>query len=271
MIQTEGKGLLIIMMLCSLFSCEKEIDMDYHQVESLYVAEALVTQEGSQVRLTTTQDMTDNEGNKHNVAGAVVTLTADGEVLDTLRYTRNGMYESTVKGLEGTTYTMDIRLGDRHFQSVSTMQQEPVFNSFRFVWKDMLTERMLFGDLRLQDHQGENNFYFIHMYRNSVGYRWAVMDDTKNPGQELQQLFSCTTERNLDENDDNALRDGDKIHVEIRSIDRRAYDYFYSIQVMENSGTNPIANFSGGCLGYFSACYVISYDTVFHRADVEEE
>ena len=58
-------------------SCEKEIDVDYHQVDQLYVAEGLVTQDGTTnrtnrptyVRLTTTQDMTDNVSNGHNLAG----------------------------------------------------------------------------------------------------------------------------------------------------------------------------------------------------------
>ena len=262
-----------------LTSCEKVIDIDYHQVAELYVAEGLVTQNASTnrtnrptyVRLTTTQDMTDNVSNSHNLIGATIVLTEDGFVLDTLRYWRNGYYISDYQGYEGSQYTLDIYIDGNHFQSTSVMQAAPQFSSFRFVWKDVLTERMLFADLKLEDIKGQNNYYFMHMYRNGVGYRWAVMDDSHNPGGELQQLFSCTTERNLDKNDDDGLKDGDKIHVEIRSIDRRTYDYFYSMQVMQNSGTNPVQNYTGGCLGYFSACNIISYDTTFRRADVETE
>jgi len=262
-----------------LTSCEKEIDIDYHQVAELYVAEGLVTQDASTnrtnrptyVRLTTTQDMTDNVSNSHNLIGATIVLTEDGFVLDTLRYWRNGYYISDYQGYEGSQYTLDIYIDGNHFQSSSVMQAAPQFSSFRFVWKDVLTERMLFADLKLEDIKGQNNYYFMHMYRNGVGYRWAVMDDSHNPGGELQQLFSCTTERNLDKNDDDGLKDGDKIHVEIRSIDRRTYDYFYSMQVMQNSGTNPVQNFTGGCLGYFSACNIISYDTTFRRDAIETE
>ena len=262
-----------------LLSCEKEIDIDYHQVAQLYVAEGIVTQSGNTnrtnkptyVRLTTTQDMTDNETNAHNLKNATIVLSEDGYVLDTLLYKSNGYYVSDCQGYEGSKYTIDIYLDGHHFQSSSVMQAEPQFSSFRFVWKDVLTERMLFADLKINDIKGQNNYYFMHIYRNNIGYRWAVMDDSHNPGGELQQLFSCTTERNLDKNDDDGLKDGDKIHVEIRSIDRRTYDYFYSLQVMQNSGTNPVQNFTGGCLGYFSACYIISHDTVFRRADVETE
>ena len=266
-------------LLLFLTACEKEIDIDYHQVNRLCVAEGLVTQDASTnrtnkptyVRLTTTQDMTDNVSNGYNLTNATIVLSEDGHVVDTLRYWRNGYYVSDCQGYEGCQYAIDIYYDGRHFQSSSVMQAAPQFSSFRFVWKDVLTERMLFADLKLDDIKGQNNFYFMHIYRNGIGYRWAVMDDSHNPGGELQQLFSCTTERNLDKNDDDGLKDGDKIHVEIRSIDRRTYDYFYSMQVMQNSGTNPVQNFTGGCLGFFSACYVSSYDTVFLRSDVESE
>ena len=263
--------LYTLLAVTALTGCEKEIELDYRQVSALYVAEGGITEDGTRVRLTTTQDMTDNESNAHNVTGAVITVSYNGNVMDTLAYSRNGFYTSSLSGRVGREYTLDIYVDGRHFQSTSVMQQAPVMNSFRFVWKDVVTERMLFADLRLQDHKGQNNYYFMHIYRNNLGYRWAVMNDTSNPGEELQQLFSCTTERNLDKNDDDGLRDGDKIHVEIRSIDKSTYDYFYSMQVMTNSNTNPVSNFTGGCLGYFSAYSVIYYDTTFQRDAIEEE
>lgn len=260
-----------VLLLPLLLSCEKEITISYNQVAPLYVAEAELTQNGTKVRISTTQDMHDNLRYSYVVDDAIVVLSWQGEVLDTLQYTSRGLYTSAVEGFEGETYQLDIYIDDQHFQSTSTMQKEPQVNSFRFVWKDIVTERMLFADLRLQDIEGENNYYFMHIYRNKIGYRWAVMRDDTNPGQELQQLFNCTTERNMDNNDADALNDGDQIHVEVRSIDRRTYDYFYSMQVMDNAGTNPIANFTGGCLGYFSAYYVVSFDTVFYRDEVEDE
>ena len=67
------------------------------------------------------------------------------------------------------------------------------------------------------------------------------------------------------------LQEGDRLLIEIRAIDQRAYDYLYSMQLMDNTGTNPIPNFTGGCLGYFSAYHQITYDCVFHVADAEED
>ena len=265
------RTLIILLSAVALTACEKEIPIDYHEVDALYVAEACMTQEKTTVRLSTTQPVTDNSRNEHFVTGATVVLSSDGWVLDTLKYTSQGFYTSDFYGIYPFTYQIDIDVDGHHFTSTSTMQQAPQVNSFRFVWKNVVGERFLFGDLKLQDITGENNCYFMHIYRNGVGYRWAVMTDEHSPGQELQQLFQCCTQRDMNKNEDDALRDGDRIKVEVRCIDRLSYDYLYSMQVMDNAGTNPIQNWTGGCLGYFSAYHVETFSQVFHLTDIEEE
>ncbi len=264
---------LCLSLLSLLFiACEKEIPIDYRSVDARYVAEAVINQYGTKVMLTTTQDVTDNSSDSHIVSGATIVITcqSDGSQ-DTLKYVGKGNYTANMIGVAGLDYQIDIVLDDHHFMSTSTMQQSPVVNSVRFVWKKMLSERMLFIDLHLQDIPDENNYYFMHVYRNNVGYRWAVMKDDKNRNGDLQQLFQCCTQREMDDGDSDALKEGDRIRIEVRAIDRRSYDYLYSMQVMDNAGTNPIANFTGGCLGYFSAYHYININQQFHVADIEEE
>ena len=140
--------------------------------------------------------------------------------------------------------------------------------SFRFIRKKIVSAYYLMGELMLQDIPNEDNCYFAHIYRNGTGYRWAVKRDDQNPNSELQQLFSFAREGSDDED---LLYENDKLHIEVRAIDQKSYDYLYSMQIMDNTGTNPITNFTGGCLGYFSAYSQITYDCVFHEADVEEE
>ncbi len=254
-----------------LVACEKDIPIDYHDVDKLYVAEASVTQEGTLVRLSMTQNVNDNS-REHYVEQAVVVVSIPRYALaDTLKYTKRGYYQSSVAGVAGETYDMDIYVDGRHFHSSSVMQQPPQVTSLRFVWQKVLSERMLLADLRLQDTPDENSYYFMHIYRNNIGYRWAVMSDDKNKNGELQQLFQCTTKRDMDKGDEDALREGDKIRMEVRAIDRAAYDYLYSMQVMDNAGTNPIENFTGGCLGYFSAYHIVTFERTFHIADIEED
>ena len=133
-------------LLVMLTACEKEIDLDYHQVDAYYVAEASLTQDGTEVRLSTTQDMTDNDRNAHTIAGATIVLSSEGEVLDTLLYAGNGKYKSGIKGIPGITYDLDIYVHDRHFASSSTMQQAPVVKEFRFsTRRESGATPMLFG------------------------------------------------------------------------------------------------------------------------------
>ena len=141
-------------------------------------------------------------------------------------------------------------------------------NEFRLIRKKIMTEWFQMGDLRIQDLPNEDNWYFMHIYRNDLGYRWAVLSDRNDPNKELQQLFNFFREG---ANDNDVLQEGDRLRVEIQAIDQRTYDYLYSMQVMESSGTNPIANFTGGCLGYFSAYQPIIYYLVYHAGDVVTE
>ena len=251
-----------------LLSCEKNIDIDYHQVDPIYVVEASISNNGTEVRVSRTNAMDDNNGIS-DINNATVTLSADNGQQWDIPFSRNGFYRSsTLRGEAGTTYTINVELNGHHYASTSTMQRTPTFNKFRFVWMKAASERILFGDLRLQDIPNEDSWYFMHIYRNGIGYRWAVMRDDQNPNKELQQLFSLFREGS---NDSDVLNEGDLLRIEIRAIDQRAYDYLYSMQLMNDTGTNPIANFTGGCLGYFSAYHQITYSCKYHEADVEEE
>ncbi len=260
----------MILTVAALTACEKEIDMDYRTIEPRYVAEVEVQPGTAKARLTTTRAVKGSRVEDTYVTNATVTVSmVPGGRSYQLKYSGQGVYEAKVAGLEGQEYMADIEIDGQHYTSTSTMLSAPVINSFTLVWQDILGERMLFGDLRLQDNPTEHNYYFMHLYRNNIGYRWAVMRDTSNPGDELQQLFSCTTETEIRKNNSDELHDGDRLRLDVRSIDKRAYDYLYSLQSMDNSGTNPIENFTGGMLGYFSAYQSESLETVFRIDSVE--
>ena len=248
-------------------SCKKDIDINYHQVAPLYVVEASVSNDGMEARISQTNDMDDNSTTS-DISQAVVVITGSDGSTRTLIYTKNGIYKSSAKGTPGVEYTIDITFDGHHFTSSSIMQKAPKMNNFRFIRKKIVTENYLMGELLLQDIPNEDNWYFIHIYRNKTGYRWAVKRDDQNPNGELQQLFSFAREGS---DDKDLLREDDNLHIEIRAIDQKSYDYLYSMQIMDNTGTNPISNFTGGCLGYFSAYSQITYDCVFHEADVEDE
>ena len=261
------RRLLYIICVMALISCEKEITIDYHGHDTRYVVEGSIDGSGTEIRVSKTNAMDDNS-TRSNVNSATVTITADNGTSTVIPLANNGYYRSKLKGVAGTTYQLDVQVDGHHFTSTSTMQRKPKMNEFRLVWKKMLTERYLFGDLRVQDISNESNWYFMHIYRNGLGYRWAVMKDDKNPNKELQQLFTFFRDG---EGGSDVLRDGDQLRIVIRAIDQRSYDYLYSMQQMSSTGTNPIDNFTGGCLGYFSAHSEIEYNQTFRYSDVVED
>ena len=262
---------LLLIILLTLMACERELNIDYHTVEPLYVAEMELTDHNTTARITTTRPVTETAASDYLVNDAIITIRSTQDSwADTLKWKSQGRYElSYFFGMEGMEYEADVIIGGKHHLSTSVMKGKPVINSFDFVWMDMMSEKILFADLHLQDVPDQNNFYFMHLYRNDVGYRWAIMDDRSNPGGELQQLFTCTTQREMDKGtDSDVLHEGDKMRMEVRSIDRRTYDYLYSLQLMDNTGTNPLANFSGGLLGFFSAYQQATEELVFRLHDI---
>ena len=263
------KRILISLLLIPLLltSCKKDIDIDYHQVEPLYVVEASVSNKGMQARISRTNNMDDNSTTS-DINEATVTITGSDGSSETLTYIADGKYISAARGVPGVEYRIDILLDGQHFTSTSIMQKMPEINQFHFIWQTIINQKLLMGELLFQDIPNEDNWYFIHLYRNDIGLRWSVKRDNQNPDKELQQLFSFGLE---DSDDEDMLREGDRLHLELRTIDQRTYDYFYSMQIMDNTGTNPIQNFTGGCLGYFSAYSEVTYDCVYHKADVEEQ
>ena len=261
------RRLIYLLMALGLTACEKEITMDYHQAAKRYVVEGHINGDGTEVRVSTTNNVEDNT-TVSDVNNAVVRITGDDGTDVTIPLVRNGYYCSKLHGIPGTQYQLDVEVDGHHFTSTSIMQRTPVMKEFKLVWKKMLTERYLFGDLRLQDIPNESNWYFLHIYRNGLGYRWAVMKDDKNPNKELQQLFTFFRDG---AHDNDVLHDGDELRIVIRAIDQRAYDYLYSMQQMSSTATNPIDNFTGGCLGYFSANSEIEYYKEFSYNDVVED
>ena len=120
--------LIPLISLILLVSCEKEIEVDYHQVDPLYVVEASVSNNGTEVRVSRTNAMDDNNGIS-DISNATVTISSEDGQQWNIPYSRNGFYRSSsLKGEAGTTYTIEVELDGQHFTSTSTMQmrQAPI-------------------------------------------------------------------------------------------------------------------------------------------------
>ena len=263
----KAKIYTLLLIGLSLCSCEKTIDIDFHSIVPLYYVEGWITPYETIVRVSQTKNLSDTTS-VCGITNAKVTITdEDGRIFD-VPYSDRDYYISDERGEVGKTYRLDVEVDGQHFSSTSKMYRMAIINKFRLIWKNMISERYIFGDVRIQDFPNEINYYYIHIYRNGIPYRSAVLKDDTNPGGELQQLFAFNKEGSTDQD---RLREGDELEAEVRTIDERSYEYLYSLLLMDNTGTNPIVNFTGGCLGYFSAFSGVGYGVEFRTEYVEEE
>lgn len=248
-------ALLTCMMLLS--SCEEVIDIDLDDVPSQLVIEANLTDEGTPctVKISKTMDFQDAT-QFLGVSGAIVILTDNAGNTDTLAMTTDGIYQSqNIMGVSGTTYSLSVSVEGNTYTASSTMPQE--------VPMDTLETYYGFGTNLVvpvyEDPADVSNFYHFNLFVN--GEKDAtifVQDDELSDGNQISTpLFGGEDE----------LETGDTITVEMQSIDAAVYLFYYSLS--QNQGgpngaaapANPVSNFTGGCLGYFSA-YTTNQDTI---------
>ena len=256
----------ILLVLPLLAACDKEIEIDYNSVDKLYVIEGRVTNEGSEVFITQTRDM-DNGVKGTGIAGASVTVTSEG-LSETLVFDEaDRVYRSDLIGEPGKTYTLTVEIDGQQFVSSSTMQEQVTIEPLEFQWLKIMGTRVLMCSMYWDDIAGEDNYYSLRIYQNGENYRWSLWDDKGSDGEQLSTDTYCMAEEDEDDEDD-IIYEGDKMTFEVRVVDRRTYDYLYSWALAEDTSTNPLPNFTGGALGYFSAYAVTRHETIFSFDDI---
>ncbi|MCD7970433.1 MAG: DUF4249 domain-containing protein [Alistipes sp.] len=264
----------VILLLSLLAGCEKEIYIDYRTVEPLYVIEGRISNEGTEVLVTLTKDMDDGSDPTPQSDATVTLISGDGEIYP-LDYAVDGYYRAAdLTGTVGQTYTLQVEAGGNMFTSTSEMHGQAQIGSLHFQWLKALGEKVLFLVFVLEDIPDQENYYHYKVYRNGENYRWYVMNDRGNDGKPISVNVFCMTEQMAkdDKEDDreHILYEGDEISIELQTIDKRTYDYLYSVGLSESAASNPIDNFTGGCLGYFAAFSTFRTGTVFSYADIRE-
>ncbi|WP_295940632.1 DUF4249 domain-containing protein [uncultured Alistipes sp.] len=255
-------------------ACDKEIDIGYRSVEKMLVIEGHVTNEKTELLITRTRDM-DDPDKGGGVDGAEVVLTGNDGTSETLEYNSDGYYRpsSELAADPGVTYNLSVTLDGKQYTSYSTMQRQATIRSADFKWVKIMSNRMLMYEVQVEDITGEENYYCYFMLRNGKSYRWNVFYDKGNADGVIMLDIRCmdedTAKDNKREDWEDILYEGDAITFEVRSIDRRTYDYLYSLALSDRTSANPIDNFSGGCLGYFSAHSAVRDEAVFSYEAIE--
>lgn len=280
------RNIFLLLIIIILASCQKEIDMDYHEVEPLLAIEGRVTNEGVYVLITRTRSMDDPDKGR-GIDGATVTVSSDDAEERLVYDATDGRYHSPsgMKGVAGRTYRLKVTLDGRDYEAASVMPQQAAIVSTQFVWQPVLDNGVLMYEMWATDAEPDVRNYFLYRMerratdpkvrqkQGSDAYRRSTFDDRGSMDGRIYRDIMCLNEEMMDGRDieDDQLKqvvfDGDTIMLELMAIDRPTFEYYQSLSIGQRMGSNPKTNISGGCLGYFTAGNISRADTVVYYQD----
>ena len=243
-------------------SCEKELDITYHDIEPLTVIEGELSSAGAKIGITMTTPM-DEPMNRTRITDATVTVDdlTDGTTF-ALTADDEGFYTNRTAGITGHDYRLGVIRDGNIYEAVTPMFSATVIHSLEFSWIKMPYDHVAVLQVRFGDNPDINGqCYWIKIFRNGKIYRWSELDDRSAEDGVLAYTV-MTTRRDTDkEDDEDVLHDGDVVSCTVCPISREMHDY---LEALQNDSNGP-AMFSGDrVLGYFMASTPAYGETIFH-------
>lgn len=249
-----------------LTSCERDLDLKYHDIDPLTVIEAELTPDGCKVSITLTTPM-DESMNLNRLTDAVVTLSDFTSGVEyNLQPDDAGLFVNETPGIVGHDYHLTVERNGAVFEAETTMYPPAEILSLQFNWINMPYDQVAV----LQGHFTDNpsydgECYWIKLYRNGEIYMWNEIDD-RSAVNGVGTFTTMTTRRDTDqEDDDTVLYDGDVITMTLSRISRSMHDY---LEALQNDSSGPILFTGDKCLGYFIATSPTAASITFHPDDI---
>lgn len=261
------KVLLAIWPLIALSACFEDLDnVDNPVFKPAPVIEGIVTDLPGpyQVRMnmsTTIEDSLDTDP----IDDALITISNGAGIKDTLILAASGLYEtSSLQGELGQNYTLEVDWHGRNYFAQSEILPSLQVDSIQLNYREggAYYEPGYYVSIFADKVSEEFTSYFrIHVWidgqrLNSYEDLLVINDEFTSSlaGLEVPQHFLL----------------GDEVRIEVHSIDRTMFDYYFGIiQLVQFSPNqifsfpkNPITNLNNDALGYFQASSVERIDFV---------
>jgi len=237
-----------------LLSCEKVIDLKLNNEKPIIVIEATVSNinENHLVRISKTIQF-EQKSSFNGVKGAQVTLKSSAGSSVSFTEISDGVYRSArLRGTPGLTYTLDVLSEGKIYSAKSTMPNPVNLDSVGFKTISFFGNSNIYPTVYYTDPPKVQNQYRNILKINGKLKGDIVFEDRFNDGNAVSDVII------YDGDDD--LKPGDIVEVEMQSIDRNVFKYFFALsQIGGNGGppvapSNPETNFNNGALGIFNAC-----------------
>lgn len=246
--------ILFTLVAVAFASCQKVINVDLNQADPVTVIEANYTAEDStvRVRITKTSNYFGADA-EPTVDNATITITDHLGAVQTIPFVSNGDYVLTNYIPQfNTQYTITAVVdGVQHIASCnlySPVAQDDIYYEFQ--------EQGFFGGsgylcfLVYNDPAAEGNYYqAIYSVNDTIRGKLDEMilmdDDVTNGNLVARPIFSEFMDL------------GDVVKMELRTIDKRVYDYYTELLSLTDPSSaapaNPDYFWSNRALGYFNA------------------
>lgn len=251
------KNIISLLFISLLFtSCEKVIELDYKSNQSNIIIEGNISNESGPyfVKITKSISLSDT-ASYPTIDNAIVMISDNAGNNESLTPQGKGMYRTnTLKGIEGRTYTLTVKVEDQIYIAQSTMPQRVAFDGIK-------VEEFTFG--------GEIERNLIPTYLDPITkgnhYRFVLSVNQKPVNQHLilndEVLNGVVNTLKLEINDnDLKLKLGDVVTIKMQCIDNKVALFYNTLVLMADNGpggsttpSNPPSNISNGALGIFSA------------------
>lgn len=241
-----------------LSSCEKVIDVNLDSSANQIVIEGNITNQQGEQAIKISQSVPYTDSNVYPaVTGATVRVTDDAGGSWIFNEAQPGNYTiGSLKGVPGHTYTLHVDVNDIAYTAISTMPEPVTLDSLSL---DILTfggEENKQVQVHFKDPIDQVNQYLYIMKINGVQAKSIfVENDRLTNGNDITSLLFY-----ISENDDEELKTGDEVEIEMQSIDKNIFTYWFTLSQQTQNGPgggvtpgNPPSNINNNALGYFSA------------------
>lgn len=251
-------GPLFIIATCILFfSCEKVIDINLNKIAPKYVIEGTLSDEPGNCKVTLSQSVNFSELNNFRlINGAIVTLTDGNGSPIFLTQDSEGVYQSpTLVAKPGHKYSLSVNINGQQFSSICQVPFKVTLDSLYVIDFNSFGDTRKFANVIFKDPAGISNAYRFLQFKNKTqNSNIFVLNDDFSDGRLINTFLAY-----FDQSDDQKIKIGDTITVQMQGIDPAVYKFFSSLSQSSSGDNNNVApgnavsNITGGALGYFSA------------------
>jgi predicted glycosyltransferase involved in capsule biosynthesis len=249
---------LFIIATCILFfSCEKVIDINLNKIAPKYVIEGTLSDEQGDCKVIISQSVNFNELNNFKmINGAIVSITDGNGTPVFLSQDSEGVYQSpTIVAKAGHKYSLSVNVNGQQFSSVCQVPLKVSLDSLYIIDFNSFGDARKFANVIFKDPAGIGNAYRFLQFKNRVqNSNIFVLNDDFSDGRLINTFLAY-----FDKSDEQKIKIGDSITVQMQCIDSSVYKFFSSLSQSSSGDNNNVApgnavsNITGGALGYFSA------------------